>query len=217
MTTRGSIFTRRQGVSFRSPLTTRDEQPTASWKRGIRGTSGPGTCDAVRMPGHGGQQRPSPSAMVLAAAALVGFVASLWTNIAASTVSPTWIADHKSLIWVLTGVFAGLAVWQVLRDRASGGAEGGTSADIQLVWSLAGAVETERQDFLDQALGARYRTSAAAVTFANPGPGDLPPGAEGLLVHWQAVDGQQEGDIETIAGFYQGLDQRRLAVLGRPG
>jgi hypothetical protein len=144
--------------------------------------------------------------MLLAGAALIGFVASLWTNIAASTVSSTWIADHKILIWVVTGMFAGLAVWQVLRDRASGGGER-SSAEIELLISLADAIETERQDFLDQALGARYQMSPAAVAFTNPRPGDLPPGAEALLVHWQALDGQQEGDIETIAGFYQNLNQ----------
>jgi hypothetical protein len=137
-------------------------------------------------------------------------------NMAASTVSETWIANHTTSIWVVTGVFAALAVWQVLSERASDGEEG-SSADGHLLMALAGAIEAERQNFLDQALGARYQTAPALVSFTNPRPGDLPTGAEALLVHWQALDGQKEGDPETITDFYQDLKQHRLTILGRPG
>jgi hypothetical protein len=159
--------------------------------------------------------RPSASVTLLVAAALVSFAAGLWTNLAASTVDPAWIQDHRVLIWIGTGAFAVLAGVQVLRERGGAAHE----AELEgLLETLAHVVETERQTFVDRALQFQSdRPPAAAVTFTDPVPQELSPHARDLLVHWQDVAGRHAGDLDRVTDFYQGLESGRLVVLGAPG
>jgi hypothetical protein len=104
------------------------------------------------------------------------------------------------------------ALIQIRLERSRGEAE-----LTRALRNLASSVRTDRQRFLDLALGVTWDASPARVPFARPDRSALPPSAVELLTRWQAVDGQRVGTIGDMADHYAATPSGRLTVLGDPG
>jgi hypothetical protein len=97
-----------------------------------------------------------------------------------------------------------------------------TSRERDALQGLARAVHTERQRFIDQALGHSLATACptdpAETSFTDPSPGEpLATVLDSLPVHWHETDGDQTGTITTVASFFESIQNRRMVVLGEPG
>ncbi len=109
---------------------------------------------------------------------------------------------------VLSLLSAGFFGWKALHTPTS---------LREVAGRLMKQVLTERQRFIDQALGVQWRTAPADVRFTNPNAGNLPTAMEELLINWQDLDGGRAGSIDDVSDFYRREPSGRLVVLGAPG